>query len=120
MSQVRRTQILLKADSEGANWTDQQIADAFSCTVKTVENVRQRYHEHGFEIALNGKKRSAPPRSPKLDGEQIAQVIALRLGTPPEGYAHWTLNLLKKRVVALSIVDSVSHETLRKVLKKTA
>jgi hypothetical protein len=117
---VRRAQILLKADADGPNWTDRKIAEAFSCRTKTVENIRQRLVTDGFEIALNGKKRDTPPRQKLLDGEQEAKVIALRLGEPPKGFANWTLRLLAEQVVELEIVDSVSHETLRKTLKKTA
>lgn len=115
---VRRAQILLKADADGPNWTDKRIAEAFSCRTKTVENIRQRLVTDGFEIALNGKKRDTPPRQKLLDGEQEAKVIALRLGKPPKGFANWTLRLLAEQVVALEIVDFVSHETLRKTLKK--
>jgi primosomal protein N' len=116
---VRRAQILLKADANGPHWTDQEIADAFSCRTKTVENIRQRLVTEGFEIVLNGKKPEKPPRSKRLNGEQEAKVIALRLGNPPKGFANWTLRLLTDQVVELGIVDSVSHETLRKTLKKT-
>lgn len=116
---VRRAQILLKADADGPNWTDKRNAEAFSCRTKTVENIRQRLVTDGFEIALNGKKRDTPPREKLLDGEQEAKVIALRLGKPPVGFANWTLRLLAEQVVELEIVDSVSHETLRKTLKKT-
>jgi len=116
---VRRAQALLKADSDGPNWTDKKIAEAFSCRTKTVENIRQRLVTDGFEVVLNGKKRESPPRSKVLDGEQEAKVIALRLGKPPEGYANWSLRLLADKVVELGIVESVSHETLRKTLKKT-
>ena len=117
---VRRAQILLKADADGPNWTDKKIAEAFSCPTKTVENIRQRLVTDGFEIALNGKKRDPPPRQKLLDGEQEAKVIALRLGEPPKGFGNWTLRLLAEQVVELEIVDSVSHETLRKTQKKTA
>ena len=116
---VRRAQMLLKADVDGPKWTDKKIAEAFSCRTKTVENIRQRLVTDGFEIALNGKKRDTPPRQKLLDGEQEAKVIALRLGEPPKGFANWTLRLLAEQVVELEIVDSVSHETLRKTLKKT-
>ena len=85
-----------------------------------MENIRQRLVTSGFEIALNGKKRETPPRKKVLDGEQEAKVIALRLGGPPEGFANWSLRLLADRVVELGIAESVSHETLRKTLKKTA
>lgn len=117
---VRRAQILLKANVNGPNWIDSRIAEAFTCSTQTVENVRKRFVEAGFEVTLNGKKRETPPYQPRLNGEQEAQVIALRLATPPSGYANWTLTLLQERVVALSIVDSVSRETLRKSLKKMA
>lgn len=116
---VRRARILLMADADGPNWTDKKIAEAVSCRTKTVENIRQRLVTEGFEIVVNGKKREKPPRQKVLDGEQEAKVIALRLGEPPEGFANWSLRLLADRVVELGIVESVSHETLRKTLKKT-
>ena len=116
---ARRAQILLKADADGPGWTDQQIADALSCRTKTVENVRQRCVQEGFERALERKRRALPPGLKRLDGEQEAQVIALRLGSPPEGYANWSLRLLARRVVELGVVESVSHETIRRTLKKT-
>ena len=117
---VRRAQVLLAADSDGPNWTDRRIAEAYTCRTKTVENIRQRLVTEGFDIALNGKKRESPPRRKALDGKQEAKVIALRLGQPPSGYANWSLRLLAEHVVELGIVDSISHETLRKTLKKTA
>lgn len=116
---VRRAQILLKADAEGPNWTDARIAEAFSCRTKTVENVRQRLCERGFRETLDGAKRAEPPVPRKLDGQQEAEVIALRLGTPPAGYANWTLRLLARKVVELGIAPEISHETVRRTLKKT-
>jgi transposase len=117
---VRRAQVLLKADADGPAWTDKQIAEAFSCRIKTVENIRQRFVEGGFEAALERKRRETPPTEKLLDGEQEAKVIALRLGPPPKGYANWTLRLLARKVVELEIVESISHETVRQTLKKTA
>lgn len=116
---VRRAQILLKSDADGPNWTDQKIAEAFGCRTKTVENVRQHLVEGGFEETLNGAKRAQPPVEKMLDGEQEAQIIATRLGPPPQGYANWTLRLLARKVVELGIVDAVSYETVRRTLKKT-
>jgi hypothetical protein len=116
---VRRAQVLLKADADGAGWTDARIAEAFDCRTKTVENIRQRLVRDGLEIALNGKQRESPPRAKLLDGEQEAKLIALRLGSPPKGFANWTLRLLAQRVVQLEIVESISPETVRKTLKKT-
>lgn len=117
---VRRAQILLKADAEGPKWNDRQIAEAFSCRTKTVENVRQHLVERGFEETLNGAKRAQPPTAKLLDGEQEARIIATRLGSPPKGYANWTLRLLARKVVELQIVDRVSYETVRRTLKKMA
>jgi hypothetical protein len=117
---VRRALILLKADAGGPSWTDRRIAEAFGCRTKTVENVRQRLVERGFEETLNGAKPTKPPTNKLLDGEQEARIIATRLGSPPKGYANWTLRLLARRVVELEIVNSVSHETIRRTLKKTA
>jgi transposase len=116
---VRRAQILLKADLEGANWTDKQIAAAFECRTKTVENIRRRLVEEGFETTLNGVGRMSPPRPKLLDGEQEAHIIAMRLGEPPGGYANWSLRLLSRKVVELGLVESVSHETIRTTLKKS-
>ena len=115
---VRRAQILLKADADGPAWTDAQIADAFGCRTKTVENVRARLVTAGFGVTLHGQPRSTP-RPQRLDGHQEAQVIALRLGPPPAGFANWSLRLLAEKVVALEIVDAISHETVRQTLKKT-
>src|SRR5262245_19145981 len=116
---VRRAQVLLKADADGPGWTDARIAEAFGCRVKTVENIRQRLVVDGFEMALNG--RPAKGTRPKLlDGKQEAKLIAMRLGPPPPGFSNWSLRLLAARVVQLEIVETISHETVRRTLKKTA
>jgi len=117
---VRRAQILLKADADGPNWTDERIADAFSCRTRTVERLRQRFVEQGFEEALNRVERKQPPVDKLLMGDQEARIIAMRLGPPPKGYNNWTLRLLARKVVELEIVDSVSYETIRRTLKKMA
>jgi hypothetical protein len=117
---VRRAQILLKCDADGPDWTDQRVAEAFGCRTKTVENIRQRLVTEGFEKTLHGRKPQTPPRARILDGAQEAKIIALRLAKPPKGFANWSLRLLADQVVELGIVEKVSHETLRKTLKKTA
>jgi len=117
---VRRAQILLKADARGPTWTDSRIAEAFACRRQTVESIRQRFVETGFQETLDGKKRVEPPTEKLLDGKQEAKVIATRLGSPPQGYGKWTLRLLARRVVELEIVEAVSYETVRRTLKKTA
>jgi hypothetical protein len=117
---VRRAHILLKADADGPNWTDERIAEAFSCRTRTVEKIRQRLVERGFEETLHRVERAHPPVQKLLSGEQEARVIALRLGSPPKGYANWSLRLLARQVVALEIVEAVSYETVRRTLKKMA
>jgi hypothetical protein len=114
----RRAQMLLKADADGPGWADVKIAEAFNCRVQTIEKLRKRLVMEGFALALGGKKRLEPPTPCKLDGVAEAKLIAMRLGKPPAGYGHWTLQLLADEMVALEIVAAMSHETVRKVLKK--
>ena len=114
---VRRAQILLKADS---GWTSLQIADAFSCRTKTVENIRQRFVELGFEQTLNRKKSATAGAKKLLDGSEEAKIIAMRLGSPLVGYGKWTLRLLARKVVELKIAETISYETIRQTLKKIA
>ena len=115
---VRRAQCLLKADADGPAWTDAEIADAYGCRRQTVENLRERFATAGFAASLEGLPRA--PRAKLLDGAQEARLIALRLGAPPAGFAGWSLRRLAERVVALEIAPAVSHETVRRTLKKTA
>jgi hypothetical protein len=117
---VRRAQILLKADVDGPAWSDDRIAEAFMCRRQTVEMLRERLVQRGVQETLDGKKRDQPPTEKLLDGEQEAKIIATRLGPPPKGYANWTLRLLARKVVELEIVETVSYETVRRVLKKLA
>ena len=116
---VRRANILLKADVGGPSWPDAKIAEALSCRTRTVENVRRRLVTEGLDAVLNRKKRETPPTPKILDGKQEAEVIALRLGKPPAGFANWTLRLLAQKVVELGIAESISYETVRRTLKKT-
>ena len=115
---VRRAQILLKADAAGPDWTDSRIAEAFCCRRQTVERIRQRLVESGFQETLEGKKRAQPPTQKQLNGEEEAKIIATRLGPPPKGYANWTLRLLARKVIELEIVDQISYETVRRTLKQ--
>lgn len=117
---VRRAHILLKADADGPAWTDARIAEAFSCRTKTVENLRQRFVEQGFENTLERQKSPQAGAKKLLDGNEEAKIIAMRLGSPPEGYGKWTLRLLARKAVELEIVENVSHETVRQTLKKNA
>lgn len=117
---LRRAQILLKADVGGPGWKDEKISEAVGCRIRTVENVRMQLVQEGFEAALQRKKRATPPTPPLLDGAGEAKLIAMRLGKPPAGYGRWTLKLLTDQMVELEIVESISPETIRKTLKKTA
>jgi len=115
---VVRAQVLLKADEDGPRWTDAEIAEAFECRTQTIEKIRERFVTEGFEITLGGNPKRRV-RGKALDGEQEAKIIALRLGPPPKGFANWTLRLLAEQAVALEVAESVSHETVRRTLKKT-
>ena len=76
--------------------------------------------EHGCDEALNRVERQQPPVEKLLTGDQEARIIATRLGPPPKGSNNWTLRLLARQVVEWAIVDSVSYDTVRRTLKKTA
>jgi hypothetical protein len=117
---LRRAQMLLKADVDGPGWKDEKISEAVGCRVRTVENVRMQLVLEGFEAALQRKKRATSPTAPLLDGVGEAKLIAMRLGKPPTGYGRWSLRLLADQLVELEIVESISPETVRKTLKKTA
>ena len=114
---VLRARVLLKTDADGPHWTDAAIANALDCRTKTIENIRERFVTEGVEITLNGRPQQRV-RGKILDGHQEAQISALRLGSPPPGFANWTLRLLAEQAVTLDMVETVSHETLRRTLKK--
>jgi hypothetical protein len=118
-NKVRRAQMLLKADADGPGWTDARIAEAFDARIRTVEKLRERFVSEGFESTVHGKRREQPATEKLLDGKQEAQLIAMRLGPPPRGYANWSLRLLARKLVELEVVDAISHETVRTTLKKT-
>lgn len=116
---IKHAHILLKADADAGDWPDEQIVEAFECHRNTVENVRKRFVLEGLDAALERKKRLTPPRKKIIDGEQEAKIIALSRTTPPPGRAKWSLRLLADKIVELGIVESASHMTVQRVLKKT-
>jgi hypothetical protein len=116
---IRHANILLKADSGGPNWQDEDIARAFGVHENTVGKIRQHFVKQGLEAALSHKKQDYPSRAPKFDGTAEAHLIALACSQPPEGRSRWTLKLLADKAVELEIVDSVVPETVRQTLKKT-
>ena len=114
--QIKRAQILLKSDTK-VSWSYEQISDAFDVSEVTIAKVRKTFVEHGLEAALHRKK---PDREYEhaLDGEAEAHLIALACSEPPSGREHWSLRLLRNRFVKLGYIDSISHETIRRALKK--
>ena len=111
---LRRAQILLAADQ---GLTDAAIAAAIHASTSTVERTRQRFVTGGLDWALGERPRPGARR--KLSGKAEAYLVALACSAPPKGQAHWTLQLLADRLVALEQVDAVSDETVRRTLKKT-
>lgn len=119
---IQRAHALLKCDQgpHGPGWTDERIAEAFGVSVRSVEHWRQQAVEEGPESLLEREARATPPIPPKLDGEGEAQLVKLACSRPPEGRANWTLRLLAAQLVELEVVESISYETVRRVLKKTS
>jgi transposase len=116
---VKRAYILLATDENGdKSWSDKQISETYHVRTKTVENLRQRFVEDGFEIALNGKPKE-PKREKIFDAEVEAKLIATRCSEVPEGFNKWTLRLLADKMVELNYVETISHESVRQMLKKT-
>jgi transposase len=118
---LAHARVLLKADASngGPAWPDARIAEAAELSVATVERVRRRFVEDGFDAALGRKRQARPSRERRLDGAAEARLIALACSAPPEGRACWTMQLLADRLVELKVVGSVSDETVRRTLKKT-
>lgn len=116
---IKHANILLKVDADGPRWSDQRIAEAFGCHVNTVANVRKRCVDRGLEQALERKKRDTPPTEPILDGAAEARLIAIACSEAPEGSARWTMQMLADELVRLDVVSAISHETVRRTLKKT-
>jgi len=113
-----RARILLKADVDGPAWSDPEVADAFGVGLSTIHRLRQRLVEEGLQAAL-ARRPSSQQRVKKIDGAKEAYLIAVACGSPPEGRARWTLQLLADKLVELQVVDSISIETVRTTLKKT-
>jgi len=116
-----RARILLKADvgEGGPRWPDEKIAEALDVTIQSIERVRKQLVEEGFEAVLHRRTYVQKVSRKKLDGDAEAHVIALTCSEAPEGYTRWSLRLLADRMVELGYVDSISHEAVRRVLKKT-
>lgn len=115
----RHAQILLLADEGelGNSLMDREVAERVGCTRRTVEQIRERCVCEGLQVALERRKRSRE-RSRVLDGEGEARLVSLACSEPPEGRSRWTLKMLGDRLVELEVVESISAEAVRLVLKK--
>jgi transposase len=117
---IMRGQILLKVDQgkDGPHWQHKQIIAAFGVSETLIGKVKKRFVQEGLEAALTRKKQAERPEKRKIDGRQGAHIIAVLCSEQPAGQHRWTLRALAARAVELEIVESVSHETIRAVLKK--
>jgi transposase len=115
VKELNRVQILLKCDKNREGWQDWQVAQAFNVTTHTVHNIRRRFCAEGIEC-IRQKKGAGRPRL--VDGELEAQVIAIACSAPPEGRVRWTLRLIADKMVAVTDLDEISHQTIKNTLKK--
>ena len=98
--------------------TNEEIARVLNISMRKIDRVKKRFVEEGFDVALDKRKADRVYKK-KADGDFEARLIALSCGNPPEGFARWSLRLLADKVVELNYIDSISHEAIRRILKKT-
>jgi hypothetical protein len=117
---VQRAQALLHCDQgpDGPAWTDEKVAAAYGITARSLESRRKRAVEAGPMALLERKARTTATSALELDGEKQARLTALACSQPPDGLARWSLRLLAERLVELEVVETVSHETVRRRLGK--
>ena len=115
-STIINAYILRKAD-RSCGWTNADIASAYDVSTKKVEQLKKRFVEEGFEAALYRKPVTNVHRR-KITGDEAAHLIALCCSQAPEGQERWTLRMLADKMVELDVIASVSHETIRRTLKK--
>lgn len=118
---VLNSLILLNCDSgeyQEDKMKNEDVSKVLRISMRKIDRVKKRFVEEGYETALNGHKGTRIYKK-KIDGDFEAHLIALSCGEPPTGYSQWSLRLLADRVVELEYIDSISHETIRNVLKKT-
>lgn len=115
----RHAQVLMLVDEgkHGPGLFDKDAAERTGFTRRTVEQIRERCVTEGLVSALERKKRTRN-RTRKLDGEEEARLVSLACSDAPEGYARWTLHMLADQLIELNVVDTISHECVRQVLKK--
>lgn len=118
---LTRARVLLLSDAgdNGPGWVDVDIAEALGLSTRGIEMLRKRAVEEGPLAAIERKPQARPSVAKKFDGEKEARLIALACSEPPAGHQRWSLRLLADRLVELEVFDSVSHERVREVMKKT-
>ena len=118
---VKRAYILLALDEnqESGRLSDEEIRRRYQVGQRSIERTRLRFIEEGFQIAVYGKKRTVF-KEKKFDGRVEASLIAMRCQSPPSGVQSWTLRLLAEQLVELGVVEQISHESVRQLLKKTS
>ncbi len=118
---ILNTLILLgcdKGDYQERHSTNEEISKILCISMRKIDRVKKRFVEEGLDVTLNGKK-SSRIYEKKIDGDFEAHLIAVSCSDPPEGFTRWSLRLLSEKVVELEYIDSISHETVRRILKKT-
>lgn len=115
-----RALLLSDAGEHGPAWGDADIAEALGISTRCIEMLRKRAVEEGPRTAIERKAQARPSVAKKFDGEKEAKLIALACSEPPEGYQRWSLRLLADKLVELEVFESVSHERVREVMKKTS
>jgi len=115
--------LILLACDEGeyqeSRSTNEEIARVLGVSMRKIDRVKKRFVVDGLDVALNGKKGSRIYKK-KVDGELEAHLIALSCSEPPEGFSRWSLRMLADKAVELDYIEQISHETVRRVLKKTS
>ena len=107
-----------EGDHQMSRSTNEEMSRILSISMRKIDRVKKRFVEEDLDIALNGKK-GTRVYAKKIDGDFEAHLIAVSCSNPPEGFARWSLRLLAERVVELEYIDAISHETVRRILKKT-
>jgi transposase len=113
--------ILLDCDVgefQGSRSTNEEIARVLNISMKKIDRVKKRFVEEGFDFALDRRKGNRV-YARKTDGDFEAHLVALSCSEPPEGFARWSLRLLADKVIELDYIDTISHEAIRRILKKT-
>ena len=113
--------ILLSCDEgefQNKRSTNKEITHVLNISMKKIDRVKKKFVEDGFDVALEGRKSSRIYKS-IADGDFEAHLVALSCSATPEGFARWSLRLLADKAVELEYIDNISHETVRRILKKT-